>query len=577
MTEVKVMGPAGQIRPDWLWPDADEETRWTSPEWFDEDGKFRAPPAFIELFVPGDGDPLLTVGYDGATSAPLARSAEDRQARTIRWVIPRIVLSEAVYEMLGTLAPVAGRIADGLSVGATPRGRFQRLTPAAEEAREEFRRRLDAGLAVLPVLDLHHIEDAGLAVLESAVTAETRDEDLPAVAEDLRARITPDRPGNLVVLDRAVEHLARRRDTARAGVRDRLAITARLASGDRRERDALLRRITAWDDGADTYRSLGQLVGMSHTQVRTIVRLATAGRDEALDDLAATMRSLLLAWDPPALPHASDRDPGDQDGLSDWELEQDELAADEDRRAHLRRKSCAVCGKPSRRLVRRWQVGRTAIAADDDDPARDQAGYVEGLSEPPSYTLQPSWAVCGTACARKVIEEDKAQPSGGSHVTGRTEFYYEVEPWRYLPHDSELPRALVRLRGSTDQIGYLREQLERAVTGADAAAAALDLGDLRRRVAHAAAILAGIRTYTPAPRTFGPGDRQPDDVRQVRHGDTLYSKWPALSLDGQRDRWEGPGGGRHTWDELTELAAGSLIEIPREKVILPGGGDDEDW
>jgi hypothetical protein len=96
--------------------------------------------------------------------------------------------------------------------------------------------------------------------------------------------------------------------------------------------------------------------------------------------------------------------------------------------------------------VRRWQVGRTAIAAADDDPARDQARYVEGLSEPPSYTLQPSWAVCGPACARKIIEEDQAQPHKGSHVTGRTEFYYEVESWRYLPHDSELPRALVRLR-----------------------------------------------------------------------------------------------------------------------------------
>ena len=80
-----------------------------------------------------------------------------------------------------------------------------------------------------------------------------------------------------MVLDRAVEHLANRCDSARARVRDRLAIAARLASGDRRERDTLLRRIASWDDDADTYRSLGQLVGMSHTQVRAIVRQATAG------------------------------------------------------------------------------------------------------------------------------------------------------------------------------------------------------------------------------------------------------------------------------------------------------------
>lgn len=144
------------------------------------------------------------------------------------------------------------------------------------------------------------------------------------------------------MLDRAVEHLANRCDSARARVRDRLAIAARLASGDRRERDTLLRRIASWDDDADTYRSLGQLVGMSHTQVRAIVRQATAGRDEALDGLDATVRSLLLAWDPPALPRANDRD--DQDSPSDQELEQDQLADDEDRRAHIRRKSCAACG-----------------------------------------------------------------------------------------------------------------------------------------------------------------------------------------------------------------------------------------
>jgi hypothetical protein len=70
------------------------------------------------------GDPLLTAGYDGATSAPLTSSTDDRQARTVRWEIPRIVLSEAVDEMLGALAPLAGEIADGLSVDDTPRGRF---------------------------------------------------------------------------------------------------------------------------------------------------------------------------------------------------------------------------------------------------------------------------------------------------------------------------------------------------------------------------------------------------------------------------------------------------------------------
>lgn len=572
MNDVRVMGPAGQLRPDYLWPgDVDLETRWLSPEWFDDGGQFRPPPAFVELFIPKAGDPLLTVGYDGATSAPIQDSTEDRQARTMRWGIPRIVLTGDVYERLATLAPLAAQITGGWTVADTPRGRLQRLTPAAGKARAAFGGQLDEALAGLPVLDIRDsVNDAGPGAVDAAVTAETRDEELPAIAEELRAGITPDSPGNYVVLDRAVSQLAHRRDAARAAVRDRLAIIARLASGDRRERDALLRRIAAWDAGTDSYRALGRLVGMSHTNVRAIIKEATADRDEAIDHLDATVRSLSLAWDPPGLPSARGHE-YEGDGPSDWELEQEALDNDRDRREYTRRRSCTLCGKPSTRLVRRWQVGKSSIGADDDDPARSQAGYVDDLDEGPAYTFQPQWAVCGTVCARKVIDADRADP-GPSRVPGRSEFWYEVEPYRYVPHDSELPRILRQLRGCTD-LEYAREAIERAVDGKDAAAAALHLEYIRRKVAQAATVLARIRTYTPPARTFGPGARQPDDVSQVRIGDQIYSDWSVLARE---DSWEGPGGERRTWDELTEMGDGNLTEIPREKIVIPSQKDDQD-
>jgi hypothetical protein len=122
---------------------------------------------------------------------------------------------------------------------------------------------------------------------------------------------------------------------------------------------------------------------MSHTQVRAIVKQATDERDDAVGHLDATVRALKLAWDPPAFPPAADpcADSDRDDEDERWEQEE---AADTDRRAYTRRKSCSACGKPSRRPVRRYQPGRAIIAADDDDSARDQYGHVADLDESPT-------------------------------------------------------------------------------------------------------------------------------------------------------------------------------------------------
>ena len=502
MTDVSVMGPT-EIRPDYLWPDIDPALRGDLPEYYDDEGTFRVPPAHVELFVPETGNPVLSVGYDGVAGAPLAQCTPDRVARTIRWAIRRIVLDERVYEILARLSPVAARIADGLTVETTPRGTHQRLTPEARDAREELARRLDDELDGLPELDVRTAAEIDRSVIEQLITAETRDGDLPAIAAELRARIARGRPD--VVVDDATGALRHHRDVAREGVRARLALAAQLASGDRRERDELLRRVASWDAGTDTYRALGKMTGLSHTQVRTIVTQATAERDTALDSMAATIRSLRLAWDPPAVP--SRPDPDEYEGWSNWEIEQQE--ADDDRAIHEHRamKYCARCGEPTTRIVRRWQVGRSSIQADDDDPHRSEAGYVDDLSRGQHRIHQPKWAVCGTRCARAVIEDDRAATPRELLLPGNTEFYYEVEAWRYIPHASELPRPLVRLRMDTEGIEHRRERFERCLYNRDLTGAALDLAHLRRYIARAAADLAQIETWTPSPARSGPEPR----------------------------------------------------------------------
>ena len=94
------------------------------------------------------------------------------------------------------------------------------------------------------------------------------------------------------------------------------------------------------------------------------------------------------------------------------------------------------------------------------------------------------------------------------------------------------------------------------------------------RPARTATTLAAISTYTPAPRRFAPGDSEPGDLWQARHGDTIYGNYRFFHPS-RADHWEGPGGSRHTWDELTTQAGGDLVEIPRECIRIPNPDDHD--
>lgn len=551
------------MRPDLLWPSDSLADREQAPEWFDpETGRHRPPPAFVELFVPDPDcgeDPRLGVGCEKAWQT----ESDERCAQTVRWQIPRVVVDDSLFTMLAAeITALAGAVAEGLSVAESPHGRHQRLTPAAAAAREEIGQRLKDLLADWPMLEVHEIDEADHRMLEQLVHADIPDKDLPAVVEEVRSRITPSRVENRVVIDNGLECVTGLRDAARARVRDRLAIVAALSSADRSERDELLRRIVAWDNGIDSYRALGKVVGLSHTTVRNIVRQATVEHDLALDHLPATLRSLSLAWDPPEVPEVYDD--GYDDCDPDWNDYDGPDLEEVHRLAHLRLKTCAVCEKPPVRLVRRWRVG-TGTILDSNDPHCDRPGYPRHLGQSPTYDTDARWAVCGTACAREVINTDRARPT---RRVGDDE-YYNIERFHYTPHDSEVPEPLIELRRLLTMVNHDWDRLAEAAVCENPEAAAQSVVGLRRGIVRAAEALAEFRTYTPPPRRFLPGDPEPTDLNQVRHGDDIYT-YNDRPWTGGPPEWHRSGGDSHTWNELTELANGDLHEIPVERLDLAG-------
>ncbi|WP_063126126.1 hypothetical protein [Nocardia fusca] len=549
----------GVADPEALWPDLRFADREHAPEWFDpETGEHRPPPAVIELFVPDPDSgelPELTARCEDAARA----SRHDERARTVRWPIPRVVLDDEFFAMLAEqIDPLAADVADGLTVTESPRGWHQRLTPDAAAARDEIGRRLTELLADWPILEIHEIDDADHRLLVQLVDADLPDKDLPAVVDKVRERITPRRAGNRVVIDGGMEYVTELRDAARARVRDRLQIVAGLMSADRSERDELLRRIAAWDGGGDSYRSLAKLVGLSHPTVRNIVMEATVEHDLALDHLPATLRSLALAWDPPGLPEAhSDR--YDDDYAPD---DDDEFGIGESRRLeHLRLKSCAVCGEPPQKIVRRWTIGGSETL-DRNDPHNEQPGYSRTLGQKPHYNTAARWAVCGTVCAREAINTDRARPTR----RGGTDEYYEVERLHYTPHDSELPEPLLHLRSLLRALDQNWNWLAEATTTDDTEQAARSVNGFRRAIARIAEAVAHFRTYTPPPRQFLPGDPEPTNVERIRHGDDIYTNNNDPWAFGPRG-WHIPGTDTAlTWDELVSMADGDLYEIPVERL-----------
>ena len=563
--QVAVMVPAEPVSPMWL---------------FEETGDRPV----VELHVPaGEGTPVLSLQEDAASGSRWL-SWEYRQRR-VQWTIPPLVAGEALWELLAGLQPYAERIAAGMAPLDERRAAEPELTPDAQAAAAELAAHLTHAVQDMPLVEAVDPVTVPTEAIAELVTADTTDAGLAEAVVRLLARITPSTPGGVVYVRGLHERVQRARVLARRQVRSRLGIVAAMSEGGRQERDELIRRIKAWHEPDDTDRALGAAAGLSHGAVQKILK-READRDDALARVAPSVQALVQAWAPAPLPAMDDTgdDEDDRDDYADepteWEMEQEDTARRHALAARRAQKQCALpgCRKPSRKIVKRWQVDDTRLlTADDDDPDRTPQGYVPGLSITPRYS-GPTWTACGTTHARALIDADRAKPYITGSVPGGAPYHYEVESFGYVADDDDLPAPVRKVRHSLSLLGHSMEQFLRAVSAGDRITAAHYLDSLRRDVARGALSLADLHTTSTPAIPYHHGDPEPtEEVLWVRDGDTIYTRRSVFG----RELWYGPdrtAPGR-TWEELADaVAPRPLIAIPRTVLQLPAHhADDDDW
>ncbi|NAS27458.1 hypothetical protein GT755_38050 [Herbidospora sp. NEAU-GS84] len=567
--DVAVMVPARDVRPTWL---------------FEETGGRPV----VELFMSLPGGPDMGRPVLSFTEADLVRLGY--QNRRLHWSIPLLVAGEPLWELLASLRPYAARIAAGMST--SPRSTRPVLTAEAKAAVKELAAHLAQAVEGMPVVEPVEPQAVPDAAIEELVTADTTDAALAEAVARLTARIPAQTPGALVHVPGLAERVERARVRARGMVRSRLAIVAALSEGGRQERDELIRRISAWHDPADTQRSLGAAAGLTHRAVQQIVK-KIGERDDALTRVAPAVESLVQAWDPGMLPPLDDTGEDDDERddryppgftAEDMEDEYEYRRRERDRRRAQRECAVAGCRKPSRLIIKAWQVDTTEyFGADRDDPDRDDLGNVYNLSVSPRYGA-PTWTACGTTHARTLIDAAKAQPHLTASVPGidggpPPPVHFQVESFAWTAADDDLPAPVRRLRANLDLLDYALKEFTRAVSVGDNVGAALYLSMLRRDVARGALSLADLTTRATPATHYHHGDAEPHrDVIQVRDGDTIFNRERDYFGAQGGDLWRAPG--EHparTWDELAAaVAPRPLIAIPREVLHIPHHDDDRD-
>src|SRR5690606_10878118 len=195
------------------------------------------------------------------------------QVRT--WSIPPLV-ADAANKLMQDIAPLAQRILDGSSIelDALTGRHIGVLNDDAAAAGEEIR-----------VLIRRWCEDPGTATVEEiraadwyaacdddpcdelGLTAETTDDELPAIAARVEADIRAAAEG-VVVITGAEAWARARREELRDELRDELMQVAADLGALCARRDELVRRLYACGDST---RAIAKLIGTSHTQVRRIL------------------------------------------------------------------------------------------------------------------------------------------------------------------------------------------------------------------------------------------------------------------------------------------------------------------
>src|SRR5690606_6078487 len=191
------------------------------------------------------------------------------------WEITPLV-ADAANELLREIAPLAQRILDGSSIEVNPRtgdpvGVLSDDATAAEREIYEIIESWREDPAIATVEEIR-VRDWYAACDddpcdELGLTAETTDDELPAVAARIEDDIRAAAEG-VVVITGAEAWARARREELRDELRDELMQVAADLGALRERRNELVRRLYACGDST---RAIAKLIGTSHTQVRRII------------------------------------------------------------------------------------------------------------------------------------------------------------------------------------------------------------------------------------------------------------------------------------------------------------------
>lgn len=125
------------------------------PDWLHVPGEQVQPT--LELFVPASesvGTPPYLHLQPGGYYDVEGLSTVEREARTVRWEIPLLVLNQELVDVLVRLAPLAAPVAEGLAVDTSGGVVARRLSAHGQQARERFGQELAAAVVDLPRLNV---------------------------------------------------------------------------------------------------------------------------------------------------------------------------------------------------------------------------------------------------------------------------------------------------------------------------------------------------------------------------------------------------------------------------------------
>lgn len=234
-------------------------------------GEFKRQPVKLSLDI-RTGD--LYCGFDPTIGGG---STFDHYHRLILAAGIPCLTAEAANDFMAEVAPLAQLVLDGASEEGDGSNNVGRFTTAAMDAWDRITElcegAFDDGQTVSCWEVYEWFSEGDADTMESlGITADTTDEQLDAMTtEQVEIAATNGEAGyNVLDYNGTLNYLTGLRDGQRETVREDLAGVAAQMDELQVQRDEGIRRVKRW--GVDTLREIGDLVGVSHTEVGRIVK-----------------------------------------------------------------------------------------------------------------------------------------------------------------------------------------------------------------------------------------------------------------------------------------------------------------